>query len=39
MAEGKFEANMNCSLECLLSTTIPESQDSVLGPFSKIMVR
>ena len=26
-----------CSLECLLSTTIPESQDSVLGPFSKIM--
>ena len=26
-----------CSLECLLSTTIPESQDSVLGPFSKKM--
>ena len=26
-----------CSLECMLSTTIPESQDSVLGPFSKIM--
>ena len=26
-----------CSLECLLSTTIPESEDSVLGPFSKIM--
>ena len=26
-----------CSLKCLLSTTIPESQDSVLGLFSKIM--
>ena len=26
-----------CSFECLLSTTIPESQDSVWGPFSKIM--
>ena len=26
-----------CALECLLSTTIPESQDLVLGPFSKII--
>ena len=26
-----------CSLEYLLSTTIPESQDSVSGPFSKII--
>ena len=26
-----------CSLECLLSAAIPESLDSVLGPFSKIM--
>ena len=28
-----------CSLKCLLSTTTPESQDSVLGPFSKIRGR
>ena len=25
-----------CSFECLLNTITPESQDSVLGPFSKI---
>ena len=34
---GSFGIFWVCSLECLLSATVPESQDSVLGPFSKIM--